>query len=57
MTDRQYTIRAAQIKGIALVMPTKGCKVILGMKYENDFCKVVVESTDWATARKQINTI
>ena len=59
MTDRQYVIRAAQIKGLSLIKPTKGNPSIIAHDYNKKDARglfpSVIDATNWAEARSQIN--
>lgn len=54
MTDKQYTLRAAQLKGLDLIKPTKGNPGILAIDFKNKG-KCVIDAQTWAQARTQIN--
>lgn len=54
MTDRQFVIRACQLKGIALIPPSKGSPGILGTIWSNGVGRHVIDATTWAEARKQL---
>jgi methionine salvage enolase-phosphatase E1 len=54
-TARSYVIRAAQIKGIALIKPTRGNPGILGTVWKDGFGSHVIDAATWAEARTQIN--
>jgi len=59
MTDREYTIRAAQLKGLSLVKPTKGNPGILAHDFKTKDARglfpCVIDAQTWAQARAQIN--
>jgi hypothetical protein len=58
MTDKQYTIRAAQLKGLSLIKPTKGNPGILAHNFNQKDARgvfpCVIDAPTWAEARKQI---
>lgn len=51
MTDKQYVIRACQLRGVDLFQPTRKAPGILGMK-DNQY---VIDCAKWSEAREQIN--
>jgi hypothetical protein len=55
MTDRQYVIRAAQLKGVSIIPATRQAPDILGMVDVGSTYKIVVDAKNWAEAREQIN--
>ena len=56
MTARQYVLRAAQIKGLDLIKPTRGNPGILGYTVNGDkLGACVIDAQTWAQAREQIN--
>jgi hypothetical protein len=59
MTDKQYVIRAAQIKGLDLLKPTKSVPEIYAVDYNNkdrSGCyKNVIDAKTWTEARQQID--
>jgi len=59
MTDKQYVIRAAQIKGLSLLKPTKGDKGIVAHDFNKKDARgiypCVIDALTWAEARAQIN--
>jgi hypothetical protein len=58
MTNAQYVVRAAQIKGLSLIKPTKGNPGILAIDYNNKSGGVhtlVIDAQNWAQAKQQID--
>lgn len=59
MNARQYVIRAAQLKGLSLIKPTKGNPGILALNFnqknEQGVYPCVIDAQTWAEAQKQIN--
>ena len=55
MTDKQYVVRAAQLRGYALSAPTRKAPDILVMDWSSGKGVVVVDATNWNDARVQIN--
>lgn len=55
MTDKQYTIRAAQLKGLSIIKPTKGNPGILALNFNIKPAPCVIDAQTWAEARTQIN--
>lgn len=59
MTDRQYVIRAAQIKGLSIILPTKASPGILAIDWSTKNARgvypCIVDALTWAQARTQIN--
>ena len=55
MTDRQYVVRAAQLRGYALSAPTRRAPGILVMDWSSGRGVVVVDAATWSDARVQIN--
>jgi hypothetical protein len=54
MNDRQYVIRAAQLKGLAICKQTKQDKGILVHDWSSGFGRCIVDAVTWADARKQL---
>jgi hypothetical protein len=58
MTNQQFVIRSAQLKGLSLIKPTKGNPGILAYNFnKKDASGVfpcVIDATTWAEAQKQI---
>jgi hypothetical protein len=57
MTNAQYVARAAQLKGLSLIKPTKGNPGILAIDYNskrNGVHPCVIDAQTWAQARAQI---
>lgn len=59
MTDRQYTMRAAQMKGLDLIKPTKECPGIIAynmkQKDQRGIYPCIIDAKTWAEARDQLN--
>jgi hypothetical protein len=55
MTDKQYVMLAAEIMKITLIVPTRGNPGIIGYVNIKGFNKCVVDATNWAEAKAQIN--
>ena len=59
MTDKQYVVRAAQLKGLSLLRPTKGSPGILATDYNNKDARglfpCVIDASNWEQARAQFN--
>lgn len=55
MTDKQYVIRAAKIKGFDVMLPTRKAPGILIYHWVNGKGSCVVDAKDWKEARVQIN--
>ena len=56
MTDKQYVVRAAQLRGYALSAPTRKAPGILVIDWSSGKGVVAVDATTWSDARAQINT-
>lgn len=57
MTNQQYVVRAAQLKGLSLIKPTKGNPGILAYNFNtktNGIHPCVIDAQTWAEARTQI---
>lgn len=58
MTNAQYVTRAAQLKGLSLIKPTKGNPGILAYNFNskgpNGVFPCVIDAQTWAEARTQI---
>lgn len=54
MTDRQYVIRACQMLGVDLIMPTRAAPDILGVHWVNGYGHVVIDARKWSQAREQL---
>ena len=59
MTDREYALRAAQIKGLTVSKPTKRSPEIIAYDFNNKnergIYPCVIYAKTWAEARAQIN--
>lgn len=59
MTDREYTIGAAKMKGLSLVLPKRGAPEILAYDFKKKNAQgvfpCVIDALTWADARKQLN--
>ena len=59
MTDKQYVVRAAQLKGLSLIKPTKGNSGILATDYNKKYGRglfpCVIDAANWEQARSQFN--
>lgn len=59
MTNAQYVIRTAQIKGLSLIRPTKGNPGILAYDFSKKDARgvfpCVIDAANWSQAREQIN--
>lgn len=59
ITDRQYVIRACQIKGVDLLSPKKNSPEIIGTfwadKDGREFGYTVIDALTWLDAKRQIN--
>lgn len=59
MTAQQYVIRAAQMKGLSLIKPTRGNPGILAYDYNKKNAAgvfpCVIDAKTWAEAQTQIN--
>lgn len=60
MTNAQYVIRAAQIKGLSLIKPIKGNPGVLAYDFNKKDARgvfpCVIDAQTWAEARQQIDT-
>ncbi len=58
MTNQQYVVRSAQLKGLSLIKPTKGNPGILAYNFKtkdaNGVFPCVIDAQTWAEARTQI---
>lgn len=58
MTNAQYVARAAQIKGLSLIKPTKGNPGILAYDFSKKDARgifpCVIDANTWEQARSQI---
>ena len=58
MTNAQYVARAAQLKGLSLIKPTKGNPGILAYDFNKRDSRglfpCVVDASSWGQARSQI---
>lgn len=55
MNDRQYVIRACEVKGFDLLKPTKAAPGIVVYDYKSGFGRCIVEADTWAQARTQLD--
>lgn len=55
LTDRLYTIRATQLKGLDLIRPTRADKTIMIYDWSSGVGRCVVEAGSWADARTKLN--
>jgi hypothetical protein len=55
LTDRLYTIRAAALKGLDLIRPTRADKTILIYDWSSGKGRCLVEASNWADARTKLN--
>ena len=55
LTDREYVLRAADLKGLIIWKPTRANPGITGYLQQNGFYKQVLDAKNWAEARTQIN--
>ena len=55
MTDKQYVNRAAAMRKLEVVGPSKADRTILVFDWSSGFGKVVVEASTWATTRTALN--
>lgn len=55
MNDRDYVIRACQIKGLDLMKPKRGNPGILAYNQDKPVSRCVIDAQKWAEAREQIN--